>query len=178
MTKALHINFSATGNTGKIAETISQTLRQEGLDVDPVAAKDAANVDLLEYDWIFLGSGVYEWLPGKPLREALASLRKKYVESGDIKPASPRIPGRKAVVYCTYGGVHTGINEAVPAVKYMAQIFDHLGIDVAGEWYFVGAYHGKMENFSRVGRLGDISGRPDERDLREAAERVRGVLKT
>ncbi|MBS3731514.1 MAG: hypothetical protein KGY42_01295, partial [Desulfobacterales bacterium] len=59
MTKALHINFSATGNTGKIAETISQTLRQEGLDVDPVAAKDAANVDLLEYDWIFLGSGVY-----------------------------------------------------------------------------------------------------------------------
>jgi len=35
-----------------------------------------------------------------------------------------------------------------------------------------------MEKFSRVGRLGDISGRPDERDLREAAEMVRGILKT
>ena len=25
----------------------------------------------------------------------------------------------KTVIYCTYGGTHTGINEAIPAVKYM-----------------------------------------------------------
>ena len=176
--KALNMHFSATGNTRKVADTISDTLRSEGIQVDSVPAKDGADAELLAYDWIFTGSGVYEWLPGKPMQDALSSLRKKYVESGHIKPASPRITGQKAVVYCTYGGVHTGINEAVPAVLYMAQIFDHLGIDVVGQWYFVGQYHGRIKNFSRVGRLGNITGRPNERDLQEAAERVRGILRT
>ena len=174
--KALNLHFSSTGNTGRVADTITKTLEAEGLAVDSVQAKEAENIDLLAYDWLFIGSGVYEWLPGKPLQDALGAMRKNYVEKGEIKPAAPRRPGLKAVVYCTYGGAHTGINEAVPAVKYMAQVFDHLGIDVVGEWYVVGAYHGKLEKFSQGGRLGDIRGRPDEKDLNEVAERVRGIL--
>jgi flavodoxin len=175
--KALNLHFSSTGNTRKVAETISETLRQAGFPVDEVAAKDAGGIDLLDYDLLFLGSGVYEWLPGKPLQNLLAEMRKKYVQTGQISPASPKRPGQKAVVYCTYGGGHTGINEAVPAVKYMAQIFDHLGIEVLAEWYVVGEYHGRLKEFSKTGRLGDISGRPDERDLHDLAERVRGILK-
>lgn len=175
--KALNVYFSSTGNTARVAETITAVLREEGAQVETLQAKDAAHADLLGHDMVFLGSGVYEWLPGKPMQNALGELRKRYVENGAIKPASPRRSGSRAVVYCTYGGAHTGINEALPAVKYMAQIFDHLGIDVIGEWYVVGAYHGRMAEFSRTGRLGDISGRPDERDLREVAELVRGVLR-
>ena len=67
-------------------------------------------------------------------------MRKKYVKEGKLKPASPRLPDKKAVVYCTYGGAHTGVNEAIPAVKYMAQLFDHLGFMILDEWYFVGEY--------------------------------------
>ncbi|MDZ7759597.1 MAG: flavodoxin family protein [Desulfovermiculus sp.] len=174
---ALNISFSSTGNTRKVANTIVAAMQESGLSIDDIPAKDAVNIDLLNYDLIFLGSGVYEWLPGKPMQQALADLRKKYVQIEEIKPASPKRPGKKAVVYCTYGGVHTGINEAIPAVKYMAQIFDHLGIEVVGEWYVVGEYHGSLQEHSQNGRLGDIRGRPDERDLKEVAEMVRGVLR-
>ncbi|MFO7877273.1 MAG: hypothetical protein R6U55_11905 [Desulfovermiculus sp.] len=59
----------------------------------------------------------------------------------------------------------------------MAQIFDHLGIEVVGEWYVVGEYHGSLQEHSRNGRLGDIRGRPDGRDLKEVAELVRGILR-
>ncbi len=175
--KALNLYFSSTGNTEKVADRITNALRDQGVEVDSVRVKDAGDIDLLDYDFLFLGSGVYEWLPGKPVQSLLADLRKIYVEQGEIKPSSPRRTGKKAVVYCTYGGAHTGVNEAMPAAKYMAQIFDHLGIDIVGEWYIIGEYHGKLEEFSQTGRLGDIRGRPNEQDLQEVTELVKGVLK-
>ena len=83
------------------------------------------------------------------------------------------------VVYCTYGGAHTGSNEAVPAVKFMGQLFDHLGFEIVAEWYFIGEYpaHGRMKDYSALGRLGNIKGRPNDADLEEVAERVVGVLR-
>jgi len=129
--RILHFYFSATGNTKKAAAAIDQTLAALGHEVASFAiGKDSGDFDLLDYDMVFAGSGVYQWLPGKPMLDFLGRLLKKYAESGEIKPAAPRRPGKKAVVYCTYGGVHTGVNEAVPAVKYMAQLFDHLGFDI------------------------------------------------
>jgi hypothetical protein len=82
-------------------------------------------------------------------------------------------------VYCTFGGAHTGANEAIPAVKYMGQLLDHLGIDVVAEWYVIGAYPGKgrLKEYSVGGRLGNIEGRPNEADLADVAERVTGVLR-
>ena len=101
----------------------------------------------------------------------------KYAKLGEVKPCSPRRPSCGCVIYCTYGGVHTGINEAVPAVKLMGQLFDHLGYGILGEWYVVGEYHPEaMKSHSVVGRLGDIRGRPNEADLKEVSERVKGIL--
>jgi hypothetical protein len=82
------------------------------------------------------------------------------------------------VVYCTYGGAHTGANEAIPAVKYMGQLLDHLGIEVVAEWYIIGAYPGtgRFKDFSAGGRLGNIEGRPNDADLADVAQRVAGVL--
>lgn len=176
--KALNIYFSATGNTEKIAKQIEKTLREHGVEVDSfkVPGGDALP-DILAYDLVFAGSGVYTWLPGKPMLELCGKLREKYVREGEIKPASPRRQGMKAVVYCTYGGAHTGINEAIAAVKYMAQLFDHLGYEVLAEWYFVGEYHGKLRSHSLSGRLGNIEGRPNEADLKEASEKVAGILR-
>jgi len=83
------------------------------------------------------------------------------------------------VVYCTYGGAHTGVNEAIPAVKFMGQLFDHLGFEIVAEWYFIGAYpaQGRMKDFSATGRLGNIAGRPNDADLDDLAQRVAGVLR-
>jgi hypothetical protein len=77
---------------------------------------------------------------------------------------------------CRDGG-HTGANEAVPAVKYMGQLFDHLGYEIIAEWYIPGEFHGKLENLNVAGRLGRISGRPNEADLQEIYEKVIGMLK-
>ncbi|MEF8823887.1 MAG: hypothetical protein V5A14_04060 [Desulfohalobiaceae bacterium] len=176
--KTLNLYYSSTGNTGKVAGRIDQTLKELGYSHDSLQANSEIEVDVLEYDLVFVGSGVYAWLPGKPLLDLLIRLRKGYVQSGAIKPASPKLPGKKAVVYCTYGGAHTGINEAVPAVKYMAQLFDHLGFTILDEIYVVGEYVPEnMLEMSQAGRLGDIRGRPDERDLNEVEQRVRGLLR-
>ena len=94
---------------------------------------------------------------------------KLHKERGDIKPSASRIHGKNAVVFCTYSGPHTGIDEAIPVGKYMGQFFAHIGYKIAGEWYIIGEFHGNEEN-STIGRLGNIKGRPDEQDL----SRVKG----
>ncbi len=177
--KILNLYFSSTGNTEKVAQRIATTLESSGHQIDTVKISGAAELDLLSYDFIFCGSGVYQWLPGKEMQEFIKARLANYAAAGEIKLASPRRPGKKAVVYCTYGGAHTGINEAIPAVKYMGQLFDHLGFEVVCEWYFIGEYpaHGRMKDFSTGGRLGNTQGRPHETDLQDVAERVKGVLK-
>src|SRR5271157_2609710 len=131
--KILNLYYSATGNTDKVAEQIEKAGRKDGHEVTTVKAAKDIELDILAYDYVFIGSGVYMWVPGKPLTELINKLREKYREG--IKPASPRLPGKKTVVYCTYGGGHTGANEAVPVVKYMGQLFDHLGYEIIDEWY-------------------------------------------
>ncbi len=177
--KILNLYYSSTGNTEKVAARIAETAANLGHEVDTVKLAGVADVDLLPYDLVFLGSGVYQWLPGKPVQEFVAGRLSHYSEAGEIKLAAPRRPGKRGVVYCTYGGAHTGVNEAIPAVKYMGQLLDHLGIEVVAEWYFIGAYPGKgrMQEFSLGGRLGNIQGRPNDADLLEVAQRVTGILR-
>ena len=174
----LNIYFSSTGNTAKVAKAIEKVLQETDHQVDTLEVTKDTNIDLLPYDLIFLGSGVYAWLPGKPLMDLMTKLRRRYAENSNIKPAAPKMIGKKAVVYCSYGGAHTGINEAVPAVKYMGQLFDHLGFEVIAEWYIVGEYHGKLKRLSEAGRLGNIQGRPNEADLLDVAQRVKGILQS
>lgn len=179
MTEILNLYFSSTGNTEKIAFKIEDTVKRLGYDVVTVKVVSSdIDVDVLRYDFVFVGSGVYGQLPGKPMIELHRRLLEKYAKEGEVKPASPRRPSAKVVVYCTYGGVHTGINEAIPAVKFMGQLYDHLGYTILGEWYIVAEY--KMDRFrdrSIGGRLGDIRGRPSEEDLEEVAEKVKGIIK-
>lgn len=174
----LNLYFSATGNTEKVAMRIQETVQDLGRKVDTVKITPETQLDILQYDFVFVGSGVYGQLPGKPVMEVFRKHIREYVQKGEIKPASPRRPSAKTVVYCTYGGAHTGVNEAVPAVKYMGQLFDHLGYAIVAEWYVIGEYKPEnMSGHSVAGRLGDIRGRPNEEDLRDVAERVKGVLR-
>ena len=176
----LNIFFSSTGNTEKVALKIQETLREMGHTVETVKVTDEnVVVEVLKYDFVFAGSGVYGQLPGIPLMNLHRRLLQKYSTEGEVKPASPRRSSARVVVYCTYGGVHTGINEAIPAVKYIGQLYDHLGYTIVGEWYVVGAYRTEvLRNRSIDGRLGDIRGRPSEADLQDVAEKVKGILKS
>jgi hypothetical protein len=53
-----------------------------------------------------------------------------------------RFPGKNALVFVTYSGPHTGIDEAPPVGKDIRQYFEHRGFNVIDEWYILSEYHG------------------------------------
>jgi len=175
--KVLIIYWSATGNTEKVAAAIQQALSREGL--KPVIKKvaEAAEEELFHYDLIFLGSPSYMWQPPAPVQEYIKEKMDFYRKRGDIKLCAPKVPGKKAVVFITYSGPHTGIDEAIPVGKYLKQFFEHLGFDLVGEWYVVGEFHASEEN-STKGILGDIRGRPNRQDLAEVESNVSKLIKS
>ncbi len=174
--KILNMYFSATGNTAKVANTIGRVAEESGHHVDTVEAKKGLEVNFLDYDFIFIGSGVYHWLPGKPLMSLIENACTAYRAKGKLPLNAPRRNHIKAVTYCTYGGTHTGINEAYPTTLWLKQFFDHLGIEVMNSWHIVGEFHGKLKELSLGGRLGDIRNRPNEADLQEVAQMTEGIL--
>ena len=108
----------------------------------------------------------------------LAFLTKKlneYRQAGEIAPAAPLRPGKYGVCFCTYAGPHMGAREAVPMTQWLGAFFEHIGYRVLDEWHVLGEFHDKGE-MNLKGRLGDIRGRPDEHDLREMENRVKGLL--
>lgn len=176
--KVLNIYSSNTGNTEKVAKRISETVEMLNFEVDTINIReDITDINLLEYDFIFAGSGVYGCMPSKSMIQFLEIMGKRGMNNGDIKPCSPRMLSKYAIIYCTYGGVHTGINEAIPCAKNIGQLFDHYGFEILDEWYIVGAFNpSNMQDYNLVGRLGDITGRPNEADLNEVFEKTRGCL--
>jgi flavodoxin len=172
---ALIIYFSATGNTEKVANTIVEILKEKKVKAKLLKVQDAAEEELYDYDLIFLGTPSHSSLPAQPVMDFIKNKMKLHRERGDIKLCAPRISGKNAVVFCTYSGPHTGINEAIPVGKYMGQFFEHIGYAITGEWYVIGEFHGKEEN-STMGRLGNIKGRPDQQDLARVKSDVLELL--
>ncbi len=179
--KILNLYCSYTGNTAKVATQIKHTALAHSFTVDSIEViknSDENAVDFLEYDFIFAGCGVYSWLPPDHMMQYINRQNKKHINSGDIKSCSARLADKKAVMYCTYGGPHTGINEGLVVPKYLGQLFDHLGFEIVAEWHFPGAFNSKgYTQFSKDGRLGDITGRPNEQDLSNINQMVTGILR-
>ena len=175
--KVLVIYWSATGNTEKVANAIQRSLAHEKLTPEVMTLPEAEDIDLYDYDLVFLGSPTYMYFLPEPVLNFIKKKAKHYGECGAIKPGAPEVPGKSAVVFCTYSGPHTGINEAIPVGKYLGQFFEHLGFEVKREWYIVGEFHGR-EDFSTIGRLGNIKGRPNEEDLAKVENDVRELIKS
>jgi flavodoxin len=173
---ALIIYWSGTGNTKRVAETIHNTLKNGGVNSLLKRVEEAKDDDLYKYDLVFMGAPSFMWQPPAPVQEYIKEKMDYYRKRGDIKLYAPKVPGKKAVVFITYSGPHTGINEAIPVGKYLGQFFEHLGFDLAREWYVVGEFHSSEEN-STKGRLGDIRGRPNQQDLDNIARDVNELLK-
>lgn len=180
MKSALLVYFSSTGNTKKVALAIKEGLETQGMKVDLRKPKEASEADFYSYDLVCIGSPSIEWQPAKAIRDLLKTKLDLYRSQDKIKPSAPKIPGKNALVFCTYSGPHTGIDEATPAGKTMAQYFEHFGFKVVGEWYVVGEFHNK-EIESTLGRLGDIRGKPTKDELakiKKDAEKIAKNLQT
>ena len=175
MTKAAIICWSKTGNTQQVADAIEEALSQANVEVHTTTPQDAGDLDWYDYDLVCLGFPSYSWHPPAPMDEYLKRSFARYRKQERIKVSSPLVPGKHALVFCTYSGPHTGIDEATPAVDYAGQFFAHLGFAVLAKWCIVGEFHGSLEN-STLGRLGDIRGRPDKQDLEQVRQDTLDIL--
>ncbi len=164
MKSALIVYWSSTGNTEKVAQAIKEGIENSGLKVELRKPQEAESIDFFDYDLICVGSPSIEWQPAKPMADLLKAKLNIYRNQGKIKPCAPKVQGKNALVFCTYSGTHTGIDEATPAGKTMRQYFEHFGFNIVGEWYTVGEFHGR-EDMCILGRLGDIRGKPTMEDL-------------
>ena len=175
---AIIIYVSKTGNTEKVALALREGLEDAGAAVSVRRVEDAGDVDFYEYDLVCVGFPSYQWHPPKPMDTFLTGKLSAYRRQGRIVCGAPRLPGKNALIFCTYSGPHTGIREAIPAGLYAGQFFEHLGFTVLDEWYVVGEFHGNPEASTR-GRLGDIRGLPSKDDLdtvKRDAARIIGTI--
>jgi len=166
---AIIVYWSKTGNTEKVALAIQEGLKDAGADVSLKRVEDAGDVDFYAHDLVCIGFPSYRWSPPQPMDEFLNSKFRAYRDQGRVKVGAPKVPGKNALIFCTYSGPHTGIRETIPAGLYAGQFFEHLGFTVLDEWYLVGEFHGSEED-STKGRLGDIRGRPNQEDLRKVKQ--------
>jgi hypothetical protein len=176
---AVIIYWSKTGNTEKVAKAIKSGLEEAEAIVSLRRTEEAGDVDYYAYDLVCIGFPSYRWHPPEPVDEYLRSRFREYHDSGRVSVGAPKVRGKHALIFCTYSGTHTGIREAMPAVLYAGQFFEHLGFTVVGEWCVVGEFHGAVEA-STGGKMGDIRGRPNEEDLckvREDAIRLADALR-
>jgi len=164
MKTALILYFSSTGNTEKVAQALRLGLEEAGVLVTVKKPQEATNVDYFNFDLVCVGSPAIQWHPVKPLDDLLKAKLDAYRKQGKIKPSAPKIAGKNALIFVTYSGPHTGLDEATPAGKYIAQFFAHVGFNIIGEWYILSEYRGNMEN-STKGKMGDIRGKPTADDL-------------
>ena len=166
---AIIIYWSKTGNTEKVALAIQEGLKDAGADVFLKRIRDADDFDFYAYDLVCIGFPCHRWRPAQPMDQFLNSKFRTYRDQGRVKVGAPKMPGKNALIFCTYSGPHTGIREAMPAGLYAEQFFEHLGFTVLDGWYVVGEFHGS-EEASTKGRLGDIRGRPNEEDLNKVKQ--------
>ncbi len=178
--RVLLLYDSLTGNTEKVAKSIEEALKGEGTDVErlKVSAVSDEFVELHDYDLVFLGSPVIQFMPTKAMVKFCQRHLAHYLKKGVVIPKSPKIEGKFAVAFVTYGGMHTGIREAIPALKYLEQFLEHLRYTVVDEFYVVGAYKTpEFEKYNTETVLGDITGRPNDEDLAYAARKAKEALK-
>lgn len=173
---ALIVYFSSTGNTKKVALAIKEGFEIEWSRVDLKKPQEATEVDFYAYDLVCVGSHSIEWQPAKPIVNLLKAKLSLNRSQGKILPCAPKVVGKNALVFCTYSGPHTGIDEATPAGKTMRQYFEHLGFNILGEWYVPGEFHGR-EDLSTLGRLGDIRGKPTFEELAKIKKDAQQIAK-
>lgn len=175
--KSLILYDSIGGNTEKVAQRIYDTLKNVTREVQFIKFTPDIDVDFFEYDLIFLGSPVIDWLPTKRMMDFIKKKLKFYNEQGKIIPSSPLIPGKYGICFCTYAGPHIGENEAIPMTMWLRSFLQHIGYSVLDQWHIIGQFHTET-SMNTHGRMGNILGRPNHKDLLDVENRTKGVIGT
>jgi flavorubredoxin len=175
MKRAAIIYWSHSGNTEKVALSIEQGLTSAGIATTVMKTHEATNTDFFHYDLICFGFPSYNWHPPKQADEYLKAKFSQYKKENKVLVGAPPVKGKSVLIFCTYSGPHTGIREAVPAVRYAGQFFEHLGFTVADEWYVLSEFHGSEEMSTR-GRMGNIKGLPSAQDLERIESQARILI--
>ena len=171
--EAAVLYWTKTGNTLKVAYAVAAGLEMAGAVVSLLPIDDKTTIDLYDYDLLCVGFPSYYWSPPPPVTDFLRRQFAKYRQN--VQVGAPPHPGKHVLIFCTYSGQHTGINEALPAGKFAGQFFEHLGIPVLDEWYVIGEYHGSIPA-STEGRLGDIRGQPTEEVLQDIMQKAHQLV--
>ncbi len=166
MTCAVILYWSSTGNTKKVAFALKEGLEAAGVTVSILKTTEAENIDYFDYDLVCVGCPSIQWHPPKQVTAFLLKKFDEYKKQKKIKTGAPKVPGKNALIFCTYSGPHTGLNEATPVGKYVGQFFEHIGFTVLDEWYVPSEFHGSAER-STTGRMGDIRGKPTAEELQK-----------
>jgi hypothetical protein len=170
--RALIIYYSRTGNTEKVALAIKRGVEKGGLEPTIKKVSEAFDEDYYDYDLVCMGTPVMHALPPRPVMKLVNKNFRKYRKRPcEVRVPALRIPGKNALIFITFSGPHVGVAEALPAGKFLAQEFLHLGFEVKGEWYVVGEFHGWKMGSMR-GKMGDIRGRPNAEDLAKIEEKT------
>ncbi len=176
MKNAVIIYDSKTGNTEKVAFTIKGSIEKAGLNVSTIKVDEAKDIDFFNYDLVCIGTPIYQLNPTKQIIDYLKFRFENYEKQGKIKLGSPKVSGKNALIFCTYSGTHTGIDEAIPTTKYIGQFLEHLGFTVVYELQVLSENHGS-EEMSTKGRMGDIRGKPTDEELKKIAEKIEEIAK-
>ncbi len=174
MKRAAVLFWSHSGNTEKVAVSIQKGLEEGGFHVSLLKTQEAENLDFYNFDLICIGAPSHNWHLPKPVDDYLKRKFNSYKKEGRIKVNAPKILGKYTLIFCTYSGPHTGINEAIPVGKCMGQYFEHFGFTLVDEWYVLSEFHGNEEN-NTLGRMGNIKGLPSEEDLKRIQESAKNL---
>jgi len=170
--KALIIFWSKTGNTEKVANAIKQGLKDSNFTTIITKLNEAKNIDFFNYDLVCIGAPSYSWHLPQPMAKYLQKMFIFYRKQNRVKLTAPKIPGKNVLIFVTYSGPHTGINEATPVGKDIRQFFEHIGFNIIDEWYILSEFHGSLE-YNTKGKMGDIRGKPTKEELQIITENTK-----
>jgi len=170
--KGLILYQTMTGNTEKVALRFKKVFEKKGWGCDVFKIDKEMDVDNLpfnydDYEFLCVGSGVYAALPGKEVTDVMFKYTHRSRRAGKIVRVHRKITlgNKRGVVFVTYAGTHLGPKEAEPALALLALNIEHLKFRCVGRF----ACPGAISKRPTPGQwFGDITGRPNERDLTKA----------
>lgn len=77
------------------------------------------------------------------------------------------------MIFATYSGPHTGLDEATQVGIYMQQFFEHIGFNVIDEWYILSEFHVSLENSTKGRRT--LRGKPTQEELIKIKENAKSL---
>jgi hypothetical protein len=187
--KSLILYQSMTGNTEKVALRFKKVFEKMGWECDIFKVKSDPNVkiplyknpkvtdfpfDLRDYDFLCVGSPVQVGQPPKEIINIMFNNPYSPHSHGETLSDEDRerlrdptvIPGpQKGIVFVTYGGVHMGPTEPLPALASLEHELVHLKFQCVGRF----SCPGKMAGHPSPGAWHhDLDHRPSKRDLMKA----------